>query len=83
MYALGVPFTMVIDDYLPFNELGENNFAYSGNMNFWVPLVEKAYAKLNGNYQHIAYDTHSDKGYSHIVNDKPGLAVSAFNGSPF
>lgn len=48
--------TVTIDDYLPF---------YNGNlvmadksvdgMNIWHPLIEKAFAKVMGNYEFINY----------------------------
>ena len=69
MYVLGVPFTMIIDDYLPLHngkvilaELGKDG-------SVWGALVEKAFAKYYGNWEHlVAGDT--------------SVAVSALNGSP-
>jgi calpain-15 len=46
--------TVIIDDYLPCNEHGKPVYARCLNPNeFWVPLVEKAYAKLHTCYQSI------------------------------
>ena len=45
---------MIIDSWLPVYANNESNlvFARCKNSNeFWVPLIEKAYAKLHGNYE--------------------------------
>jgi len=59
MYQLGVPKTFIIDDFLPIRTGGrigsfETIFAGIGSDNsIWVPLLEKAFAKMYGNYAHI------------------------------
>ena len=59
-WTLGTPHTVVVDDYLP---LRKN--AYTGSMetlftkpgddgSLWTAILEKAFAKYYGNYEHIA-----------------------------
>ena len=75
-YALGVPYTQIIDDYLPLKEDYWNGgystiFGHIGDDKaLWGPLMEKAFAKLHGNYQHI-------------IGGWMSLGVAALNGSPF
>ena len=58
LYALGVPHTIVVDDYLPvkyrngeystlFNKVGRDG-------SLWSVIIEKAFAKYHGNYEHIS-----------------------------
>ena len=55
MYLLGMPITITIDDYLPYQE--NNDFPiyseYSEDSAVWTPLLEKAAAKYLGNYEAI------------------------------
>ena len=55
IYALGVPTTILIDEYLPLNSRTSNTvFGHRGEDNsIWGPLLEKAFAKYFGNYTHI------------------------------
>ena len=62
LYALGVPHTVVVDDYLPLQEQisvdGSTDyvtlFALVGaDKSMWGTILEKAMAKLSGNYQHL------------------------------
>jgi len=73
MYAVGVPITIIVDDYLPLVETTDGYraiMARVGNDNsLWGPLMEKAFAKLHGNYDHI-------------VGGWMNYGVSALNGSP-
>ena len=51
---------MVVDDYLPIKN-GRPLFAKSSDSNeFWSALMEKAYAKLFGNYQAINFGNSID-----------------------
>ena len=56
-YVLGSPVTVTIDDYLPYDSLSyPSSFKYSYESSgdaVWVPLLEKAAAKLFGNYEAI------------------------------
>ena len=54
MYALGVPHTVLVDDFLAGNYEGSDfqpAFAeLAGDRSVWTVIVEKAFAKLHGNY---------------------------------
>lgn len=56
-WTLGVPHTVIVDDYLPLKEKNgsyETLFAkVSPDGAIWGPILEKAFAKYHGNYQHI------------------------------
>lgn len=42
---------VVVDDLLPFNtKTGKLAFTQTNGNELWVPILEKAWAKLNGNY---------------------------------
>ena len=52
MYALGVPVTVTIDDYVPIEQYYETLFArVSKDGALWGPILEKAFAKFIGNYE--------------------------------
>ena len=71
MYVLGVPFTVYVDDYLPTNKSKHPLFAEKGkDDSIWAGIVEKAFSKSYGNYQHT-------------VGGWMATAVSRINGSPF
>ena len=80
MYALGVPHTVLVDDYIPMKKdrrgrysnlfssvKGEKN---GGDEALWGSIIEKAFAKFYGNYYHI------EGGWSH-------KAIEAFVGGPY
>lgn len=70
MYGLGVPFTQIVDDYLPLVD-GEHIFGGLGkDGSVWGSIVEKAFAKRYGNYEHT-------------VGGWMSAAVSIVNGSPW
>ena len=57
LYSLGIPHTVIVDDYLPLEISWNGNwstvFSKIGNDKaMWMPILEKAFAKLNGNYSH-------------------------------
>jgi len=71
MYALGIPFTQYVDDYLPTDNGVVPMFANIGkDGSIWGAIVEKAYAKRYGNYQHM------EGGWM-------ATGVANLNGSPF
>mmetsp|Transcript_26510 Transcript_26510/g.36226 ORF Transcript_26510/g.36226 Transcript_26510/m.36226 type:complete len:92 (-) Transcript_26510:1322-1597(-) len=54
IYAMGIPTQITIDGQIPFTRYGSPIFAnigYDGAL--WGPFVEKAWAKMNGNYEQI------------------------------
>ena len=58
MYALGVPHTIIVDDYIPMYEGGGNVFAgIPDDKSVWGAIIEKAFAKLYGNYYHVEAGT--------------------------
>lgn len=70
-YALGVPHTVVVDDYLPLTSWGSTMFASpSSDGAMWGPIIEKAFAKYWGNYVHI-------------VGGLPHYATRTLLGSPW
>lgn len=71
MYVMGTPMTITIDDYLPV--LDNNRLLYAGigdDKSLWSALMEKAFAKLHGNY-------------ARTVAGDPVDGVSTLNGSPY
>ena len=80
MYTMGLPLTMVVDDWLP---LKERTDAKTGAVNYttvfthlgddssiWGPIMEKVFAKYTGNYSHIeAGDT---RRAFNFLYDSPG-----------
>jgi calpain-15 len=73
MYALGVPVTVMVDDYLPLVGSSGSRTRYSkvgGDGSLWGPIMEKAFAKFHGNY-------------ARIVAGDPVAGVSTMNGSPY
>ena len=76
IYAIGVPHTVCIDDYLPFKKnewTGYENLFYGqvgSNEALWGPLIEKALAKYVGNYWHLDTGINAD-------------GVTMLNGSPY
>jgi hypothetical protein len=44
--------TVIIDDFLPYSKSGTLAFGHCLDpLEMWVPLLEKAYAKLHGSYE--------------------------------
>ena len=50
MQSIGIPVTVIIDDYIPVSENFPVFTKASLNNELWPILLEKAFAKLNGNY---------------------------------
>ena len=56
LYMMGIPVTVTVDDYLPF-ESGTSDLVYasaSSDKALWMPILEKAAAKLYGNYEMLS-----------------------------
>ena len=57
LYTLGVPHTVIVDDYLPMrSEDGKAGTWFAGlgsDGSIWAPILEKAFAKFHGNYLHL------------------------------
>jgi hypothetical protein len=56
LYIRGRPMTITVDDYLPYyngNLIFLNKSAKNGN--YWAAMLEKAWAKITGNYEQINY----------------------------
>ena len=56
-YVLGRRQAIVIDDYLPSKIHDINSLVFAErsivNFNIWASLIEKSFAKLNGNYENL------------------------------
>lgn len=58
LYTLGVPHTIVVDDWLPLFQGWDGGYTtmfteISKDSSLWAPIIEKAFSKYHGNYQHI------------------------------
>ena len=57
-YTLGIPHTVIVDDWLPLQPESDGGYAtlfakVSEDSAIYVPILEKAFAKYHGNYAHI------------------------------
>ena len=75
-YTLGVPHTVLVDDWLPTEEWNNDAgyktiYADMGKDSaMWMPVLEKAFAKYHGNYEHI-------------VGGNPMVAVRTMSNAPY
>ena len=73
LYALGMPHTVLMDDWLPLREVNGQFTtlftALSKDGGIWGAILEKAMAKYHGNWQHI-------------VGGDPSIAVRTLTGYP-
>ena len=71
-YTLGVPHTIIVDDYLPLKKDGGGTiYAKIGEDGaIWGPILEKAWAKYHGNYNHIS-------------SGDPAMAIRTITGAPY
>jgi len=55
VYVRGIPRIVVVDDYVPFDRISKQPIftKTSGDWSLWPSLLEKAWAKVNGNYERI------------------------------
>jgi hypothetical protein len=51
LFVKGKPSVMTVDDYLPFMSYGLPFSKRSADNDIWNPILEKTFAKLNGNYE--------------------------------
>ena len=54
MYTLGVPSTIVVDDFIPMYKGKPMAAGPSADNSLWPIILEKAVSKMRGNYMHIA-----------------------------
>ena len=52
-HSLGVPHSVVVDDYLPLNGSKTYFADVGGDKSVWGAIYEKGLAKLHGNYEHL------------------------------
>ena len=74
IYTLGFPQTIIVDDYLPLIKRGDKYDTLYAELSedgaIWGPIIEKAFAKRFGNYEHI-------------ISGIPSEAVKMLTGAPF
>jgi len=73
MYVMGVPVTVTVDEYLPFFYNDPTALVYAKaavDGALWMPILEKAAAKLFGNYEMLS-------------GGMMGPAIQTLTGSPF
>ena len=75
MYTLGHEHTVVVDDHLPLIQSKDGTYntlyaAVSDDGGLWGALIEKAFAKRYGNYEHI-------------IAGIPSEAIRSLTGAPF
>lgn len=74
-WTLGVPHTVMVDDLIPMKKEGQADYrtmmaAYGKDHSVWQIILEKAFAKYHGDY-------------NHIVGGLSGLAVRTMTGAPY
>lgn len=57
-WTLGVPHTVIVDDYLPLVKSYDGTYKslfskVAADGSLWTVILEKAFAKYHGNYEHI------------------------------
>ena len=73
LFIMGIPVTVTVDEHLAFNYNNAAGLTYANVAKdgaLWVPILEKAMAKLFGNYEML-------------VGGWMGMAVQAMTGAPF
>ena len=60
VYIRGVPTVVAIDDFLPTYRKSLIYTKVSADKSTWVPLLEKAFAKVMGNYENIEGGNHAE-----------------------
>jgi len=79
MYDMGVPISIVIDDYLPTNTSGSQHIFtnVTAQKELWPILVEKAFSKIHGNYYAIEGGWMIDAGNTFMGTGGEGLSTSS------
>ena len=58
LYIMGIPVTVTVDEYLPFWDGRRADYLIYGQQGvdgaLWMPILEKAAAKLFGNYEMLS-----------------------------
>ena len=57
MYVMGIPVTVTVDEHLPFLYNSDDGLVYGDHSvdgGLWMPILEKAAAKLFGNYEMLS-----------------------------
>lgn len=73
MFVMGIPVTVTVDEIIPFYNQHEDSTVFghkSPDKGLWNLILEKATAKLFGNYEMLAAV-------------RMGLVVQAMTGAPF
>ena len=73
MYLMGIPVTVSVDEILPFYGASPKNLEFAkapSDHGLWMPILEKAAAKLFGNYEMLQ-------------GGGMGPAVQMMTGAPF
>ena len=55
LWVRGIPTVITVDDYAPFYNGGLIFDKQAPNGALWAVILEKVFAKLNGNYEYINY----------------------------
>jgi len=74
IYTLGMPTTVLVDDWLPLQKLSNGTYVteyaeVSEDKALWGPIIEKMFAKRYGNYEHI-------------IGGLPSNALQTLTGAP-
>jgi hypothetical protein len=80
LYVKGKPTVVTIDDRLPFTGTRPFFAKQSGDGGWWMPLLEKAYAKINVNYETIGFGWMSEA--ARIVTGAPSYRYTSRSYSP-
>ena len=75
LYELGVPISVVIDDYLPISDLIATVDVNSKET--WPLLIQKAFSKLNGNYKSTATGWPIDAGAIFLGTGGSSIGMSS------
>lgn len=74
LYIRGLPTIVVVDDYLPYYNGGLIMNRQPPDGDYWGIILEKAWAKVNGNYENINYGWQVESFY-HLTG-APGKQVT-------